>query len=156
MVKNEVIWTNFSPGWSNAGMASPSGALTLSISVWPSDASVCSLSAILETGALPQRYFLSPKACAGILRRAETPLTCNRQVAKGSFPKYGWSGNLAQELQTETGRVLSRWGDAGWGTVVARDKHNGRFCVTAFSRSKDESRRRRSCWWTTSWTRSGR
>ena len=30
-----------------------------------------SLSAILETGDLPQRYFLSRKACAGILRRAE-------------------------------------------------------------------------------------
>jgi hypothetical protein len=29
-----------------------------------------SLSDILETGALPQRYFLSRKACRGILRRA--------------------------------------------------------------------------------------
>ena len=66
-------------------------------------------------------------AAARFLRRAETPLTCNRQVAKGSFPEYGWSGNLAQELQAETGRVLARWGDAGWGPVVARDKHNGRF-----------------------------
>jgi hypothetical protein len=25
---------------------------------------------ILETGELPEQYFLSPKACAGILRRA--------------------------------------------------------------------------------------
>jgi len=32
---------------------------------------VCSLSDILETGDLPQRFFLSAKACAGILRRAE-------------------------------------------------------------------------------------
>ena len=30
-----------------------------------------SLSEILETGAVDRRYFLSPKACAGILRRAE-------------------------------------------------------------------------------------
>jgi hypothetical protein len=30
-----------------------------------------SLSDILETGDLPQRYFLSPTACKGILRRAE-------------------------------------------------------------------------------------
>jgi hypothetical protein len=29
------------------------------------------LSDILETGDVPQRYFLSAKACAGILRRAE-------------------------------------------------------------------------------------
>jgi hypothetical protein len=29
------------------------------------------LSDILETGDLPQRYFLSAKACRGILRRSE-------------------------------------------------------------------------------------
>ena len=66
-------------------------------------------------------------AAARFLRRAEMPLACNRQVAKGAFPEYGWSGNLPRESQAETGRVLARWGDAGWGTVVARDKRNGRF-----------------------------
>jgi hypothetical protein len=45
--------------------------LTLSISEWPSAAAVCSLSDILENGDVPPRYFLSAKACAGILRRAE-------------------------------------------------------------------------------------
>jgi hypothetical protein len=30
----------------------------------------CSLSRVLETGELPQRFYLSAKACAGILRRA--------------------------------------------------------------------------------------
>jgi hypothetical protein len=44
---------------------------TLSISEWPSDAVVCSLSDTLETGVVPQRFYLSAKACAGILRRAE-------------------------------------------------------------------------------------
>jgi hypothetical protein len=34
------------------------------------DDDVCSLSDILETGDVPQRYYLSAKACAGILRRA--------------------------------------------------------------------------------------
>jgi hypothetical protein len=29
------------------------------------------LSEVLETGTMPTRYFLSPRACAGILRRAE-------------------------------------------------------------------------------------
>jgi DNA-cytosine methyltransferase len=37
----------------------------------PSDAAVCSLSQTLEAGNVPQRYFLSARACAGILRRAE-------------------------------------------------------------------------------------
>lgn len=32
---------------------------------------VCSLSEILETGQVDRRYFLTPKACQGILRRAE-------------------------------------------------------------------------------------
>jgi hypothetical protein len=45
--------------------------VTLSISEWPKDAAVCSLSDTLETGDVPQRYFLSATACSGILRRAE-------------------------------------------------------------------------------------
>jgi len=67
-----------SEGWGNSGMGSPTEFWTLSTSEWtpipelfPSDDGVCSLSDILETGILPQRYFLSAKACAGILRRAE-------------------------------------------------------------------------------------
>jgi len=40
------------------------------ISEWPNDAAVCSLSQVLEKDSIPQRYFLSSMACAGILRRA--------------------------------------------------------------------------------------
>lgn len=64
---------------------------------------------------------------ARFLRHAEQPLECKKQVAKGAFSRYGWRGNLAAELRAETGRILSRWGDAGWGRVVADDKHAGRF-----------------------------
>jgi hypothetical protein len=35
------------------------------------DDGVSSLSEILEAGDVPQRYYLSAKACRGILRRAE-------------------------------------------------------------------------------------
>jgi hypothetical protein len=35
-----------------------------------SDDGVCSLSDILEAGPVPHRFYLSPKACRGILRRA--------------------------------------------------------------------------------------
>ena len=66
-----------SGGWQNSGMGSPTEFLTLSTSEWnhtlaPSlkDDGVCSLSDILETGDVPRRYFLSARACAGILRRA--------------------------------------------------------------------------------------
>jgi hypothetical protein len=46
-------------------------SLTPNISAWPNDAVVCSLSQVLETTSIPQRYYLSGAACAGILRRAE-------------------------------------------------------------------------------------
>jgi hypothetical protein len=44
---------------------------TRNSSEWRSGAVVCSLSETLETGRIARRYYLSPKACAGILRRAE-------------------------------------------------------------------------------------
>src|SRR5690606_29803302 len=48
------------------------GVWTPSTSAWPNDGSgsSCSLVSILEAGPVPTRYFLSSKACAGILRRA--------------------------------------------------------------------------------------
>jgi hypothetical protein len=52
-------------------MGSPTEFVTLNISEWPSDAAVCSLSDTLETGDVPQRFYLSATACQGILRRAE-------------------------------------------------------------------------------------
>lgn len=48
------------------------GYLTPNISAWPNAAAVFSLWQVLEKDSIPQRYFLSAKACAGILRRAET------------------------------------------------------------------------------------
>ena len=57
--------------WSSWGMGSPTESWTLNGSEWPSAVVVCSLSDTLETQAVPQRFYLSAKACAGILRRAE-------------------------------------------------------------------------------------
>jgi ATP-dependent DNA helicase RecQ len=65
---------------------------------------------------------------ARYLRHAELPLQCNKQVAADAFPQYGFRGNLSQDLRAETGRVLSRWGDAGWGRMVADNKRAGHFC----------------------------
>ena len=53
-------------------MGGPTESWTRSGSEWPSDAVVCSLSHVLEAMQdVPQRFYLSQKACAGILRRAE-------------------------------------------------------------------------------------
>jgi len=64
---------------------------------------------------------------ARFLKQSELPLTCRKQVATDAFRHYGFRGNLPENLRAETGRVLSRWGDAGWGQLVAEDKHAGRF-----------------------------
>jgi hypothetical protein len=52
-------------------MGSPTEFWTLSILEYPSDGVASSLSDILETGEVPERYYLSATACRGILRRAE-------------------------------------------------------------------------------------
>ena len=57
--------------WQNSGMGGPTESLTLNSSECHKDAAVSSLLDVLETGEVPPRFFLSPKACAGILRRAE-------------------------------------------------------------------------------------
>ena len=73
-MRSDASW----PGYKSWGMASPGECLTLSTSEWNhtlapsrSEGAVCSLSDILETGDHLLGYCLSPKACAGILRRAE-------------------------------------------------------------------------------------
>lgn len=67
-----------SASWGNSGMGGPTECLTLNTSehaaspmLSPSAVAVCSLSDILEIGDVPQRFFLTAKACQGILRRAD-------------------------------------------------------------------------------------
>ncbi|MFC6443375.1 RecQ family ATP-dependent DNA helicase [Paenalcaligenes hermetiae] len=64
---------------------------------------------------------------ATFLKHAEMVITPKAQVAANAFPEYGFRGNLPQQLRAQEGRVLSRWGDAGWGRTVADNKHAGRF-----------------------------
>lgn len=44
--------------------------LTLKASEFPNDAAVCSLSDVVEVSKVPQKYYLTPQACAGILKRS--------------------------------------------------------------------------------------
>ena len=74
----EGILVPSSGRWGSWGMGGPTGCLTLNgaehtgIPVPSRSAGdVSSLSDVLETGPLPQRFSLSAKACSGILRRAE-------------------------------------------------------------------------------------
>jgi len=61
------------------------------------------------------------------LKHAEMVIQPKAQVAANAFVEYGFRGNLSQALRAQEGRVLSRWGDAGWGRTVADNKHAGRF-----------------------------
>ena len=61
------------------------------------------------------------------LKQSELRIEPRIQIPKGAFETYELGGNIPSQLRTEEGRVLSRWGDAGWGRLVADDKHTGRF-----------------------------
>ena len=82
------------------------------------------LSAPVVDPSLTQETVVS---AARFLRHSEIPLECKKQVAKDAFAEYGFQGNLPEELRAETGRILSRWGDAGWGQIVANDKQENYF-----------------------------
>ncbi len=49
------------------------------------------------------------------------------QVAANAFLQYGFRGNLPQQIRAQEGRVLSRWGDAGWGRFVTENKRADHF-----------------------------
>jgi ATP-dependent DNA helicase RecQ len=61
------------------------------------------------------------------IRQSELYIEPRIQIPKGALVQYALSGNLPAELRAELGRVLSRWGDAGWGGMVRDDKHSGAF-----------------------------
>ncbi len=61
------------------------------------------------------------------IKQSEMPLELKIQVAKDSFPTYGITGNIPLTLRGETGRILARWGDAGWGYKVRECKTNNYF-----------------------------
>ena len=57
--------------WPTSGMAWDGVCLTAGISECPSHVSESTLSGAIETGEAPERYFLSPNAARGIIRRSD-------------------------------------------------------------------------------------
>ena len=64
------ISRSFSRPWQGSGMLWDGVCLTADISESPNRAADSSLLDIIETRSVPPRYFLSPNAAAGMLRRA--------------------------------------------------------------------------------------
>ena len=76
-VTEDEILVPSSGDWGSSGMGGVTGFSMRNMCEWTGldglslkDEGVCSLSEILETGDVPRRYYLSAKACTGILRRA--------------------------------------------------------------------------------------
>ena len=71
-VSEEQTWEQLSERWSNSGMAWPGECLMHSTSEFPSEGAVySSLRNVLETQPVLPKFYLSARACEGILRRAE-------------------------------------------------------------------------------------
>lgn len=66
-------------------------------------------------------------AASRFLKHGEMPFKPKKQTAVGAFQNYGFPFKLPNDLQASEGRILSRWGDAGWGGLVTNDKHSGHF-----------------------------
>jgi len=61
----------FSGRWPTSGIHSDGVCLTAKISESPSHDSESSLLGVIKTGKVPRKYFLSPNAAKGMLRRAD-------------------------------------------------------------------------------------
>lgn len=95
-----------SGAFQSSGMASHGECWMLNSSDWPSDASVCFLSDILEPLPLPERYFLSPRACAGILRRAKKQDDPLPEMLRLALEHTAMSPDASP--QTQTGSTTKR------------------------------------------------
>ena len=83
----------------------------------------CLKKVIIDTQIDP----LMVQRAARFMQHTEMRIIPNKQVAANAFIEYGFRGNLPAHLQAQEGRVLSRWGDSGWGTKVANDKRDNHF-----------------------------
>ena len=64
---------------------------------------------------------------ASFLKQSEFEIELKKRIPSDALSNYELRGNLPEILRGETGRSLSRWGDAGWGKIVASDKFNNYF-----------------------------
>jgi ATP-dependent DNA helicase RecQ len=61
------------------------------------------------------------------LHQLEIPIQPKVQIPGNSLSLYPLKGNLPLALRAGVGRALARWGDPGWGALVASGKTQGAF-----------------------------
>lgn len=64
---------------------------------------------------------------ATFLKHSEFYVSPRKMISRGALDEYKIPTRIPANLQSEGTWVLSRWGDAGWGHLVAEDKHKGEF-----------------------------
>lgn len=63
------------------------------------------------------------REAVAFLRRTSLPIEPRKQWPPGGMPQYHLSGRIAANLQTQPGKALCYWGDAGWGGLVRQGKY---------------------------------
>ncbi|QDQ28928.1 RecQ family ATP-dependent DNA helicase [Chitinimonas arctica] len=64
----------------------------------------------------------------GFLQRTSLPIEPRKKWPDGGMPQYGIKGILAANHQSQPGKALCVWGDAGWGSLVRQGKYeDGKF-----------------------------
>ena len=71
LATEDEILLSYSRRWMKSGMVSHGVCLTAKTSESPSNAAASTLLPCMETGEVPEKYYLSPNAATGILRRAD-------------------------------------------------------------------------------------
>ena len=58
------------------------------------------------------------------LRRTNLPIEPRKQWPSGGLQHYNLSGRIVAHLQSQPGKALCVWGDAGWGGLVRQGKYH--------------------------------
>ncbi len=58
------------------------------------------------------------------LRRTSLPIDPRKKWPDGGMPHYQVKGKIPSTLQSQAGRALCIWGDAGWGGLVRQGKYS--------------------------------
>ena len=58
------------------------------------------------------------------LRRTSLPIEPRKQWPAGGMPQYNVKGLIPNHLQSQPGKALCVWGDAGWGGLVRKGKYH--------------------------------
>ncbi|HEX41302.1 MAG TPA: RecQ family ATP-dependent DNA helicase [Phycisphaerales bacterium] len=66
------------------------------------------------------------REAVAFLRRTSLPIQPRRQWPAGGIPEYNLTGRIPPEFQSQPGRALCVWGDAGWGGLVRDGKYRDR------------------------------